>query len=115
MQDRKFSLIIMTLIFAILLDPKQINNAGSQTLKHCLFKMIIFPRVTSSKYINCILTRHGRDISRGIISRQKSGRDRGGLPDFSRNRDRDRGGLSKKSGRVGGIGILVERSRDKSG
>ena len=39
----------------------------------------------------------------------------GGLPDFSRNRDRDRGGLSKKSGRVEGIGILFERSRDKSG
>ena len=42
-------------------------------------------------------------------------RDRGGLPDFLKNRDRDRGGLSKKSGRVGGIGILFERSRDKSG
>ena len=36
---------------------------------------------------------HGQDISRGIISRQKSGRDRGGLPDFLKNRDRDQGGL----------------------
>ena len=56
--------------------------------------------------------RHGRDISRGIISRQKSGRDRdrGGLPDFSRNRDRDRGGLSKKSGR-GHRDFIREESR----
>ena len=59
-----------------------------------------------------VTTRHGRDISRGIISRQKSGRDRdrGGLPDFSRNRDRDRGGLSKKSGR-GHRDFIREESR----
>ena len=37
------------------------------------------------------------------------------LPDFLKNRDRDRGGLSKKSGRVEGIGILFEKSRVKSG
>ena len=34
-------------------------------------------------------TNHGRDISRGVKSRQKSGRDRDGLPDFLTNRDRD--------------------------
>ena len=81
------------------------------------FVCVLHPSSSAVLGSNPMHTRHGRDISRGIISRQKSGRDRdrGGLPDFSRNRDRDRGGLSKKSGRVGGIGILFERSRDKSG
>ena len=57
--------------------------------------------VTLSFEPHWVRYRYGRDISRGIISRQKSGRvgsgrdrdrDRGELPDFLTNRDRDRGG-----------------------
>ena len=46
---------------------------------------------------------YGRDISRGIISRQKLGRDRDGHPYFLTNRNRDQVGqpdLSRSSDQV---------------
>ena len=65
----------------------------------------------------CPSSRHGRDISRGIISRQKSGRVEIEIGEASPIFQEIEIGIGEAlvKSRVGGIGILFERSRDKSG
>ena len=80
----------------------------------CTQKIIHSPQkeLTLFEAVMEVHTNHGRDISRGVKSRQKSGRDRDGLPDFLTNRDRDQDGYHEfRDEKLGKVRFSLNFSR----